>query len=776
MANISVSHARDHAIVLFAGELDWDAAHELVAAINTLVQHYFYATVELVIASPGGDARALESYLGALGKWREKGVRVRTRVQSIAASAAAVMLSTGDERLAEPGACLLYHPVRVARANQVTAAATAEIHSALREIDQRIIAHLVERALATPIDLNAPYAAERSDRAVLERLQAGVGGRNAPARRRRRLAPAIGRAVEKAVRDGDRHALERLYARLLELDAPISAGLAMTLRLIDRVGPCDAEAQRPQGPPGLTVPEWRALYPPTGDVPRQTLTRHTLVLGETGSGKTASCVLPVVAAIARAPAERVGAALVIDPKRELAPALQSLAPQRLHHVRAETLILDVMAGTRWSLEADITGKHWISAARKILFRIASFAPGSPARVLHDHEPGTDNAEFFNREGTSLTEAVLAFILMMTDPCAPDPGRWLGHDPEALEWLQGLVQRANGRPGERPPNIVSLAAWALDGTLMSCPPSGRTVSLPTVADPEPRLEWLFARIANAAREYLRPEPGEGRDLCERILGYWTPMVSVDRQYAGVRAVASVICSEWASPAIARTLYFGCETPPGLPEHGRVDFARLVAPGGPGDLVLFQPARDGRDSLVAIALKALFFEAVLDDPQRSMNAGDLPLVGYIADEFHRFVTSDPTHGEQGFLDTCRSASAFCVLACQSASSIEHALAHGGGTPAQNHAAVSVLLNNTASKLIFRTTDPQTAERLAELSPCLPGLTGVVRVRPPSTLAPGECYAILADGRFERRQLERFGPPAPPSRATASCRWSTDSTGRS
>ena len=34
-------------------------------------------------------------------------------------------------------------------------------------------------------------------------------------------------------------------------------------------------------------------------------------------------------------------------------------------------------------------------------------------------------------------------------------------------------------------------------------------------------------------------------------------------------------------------------------------------------------------------------------------------------------------------------------------------------------------------------------------------VVAVRPPTTLRPGECYASLPDGRFERRQLRQFEP---------------------
>ena len=250
----------------------------------------------------------------------------------------------------------------------------------------------------------------------------------------------------------------------------------------------------------------------------------------------------------------------------------------------------------------------------------------------------------------------------------------------------------------------------------------------------------------------PDPARVAISLQRVLGYWLPLAAIGPQHSGVVASARNACSELAAPALARTLYFGCEPGTGG-ERTSLDFARLVSREGDGRLVLFQPARDGLDHLVAVALKALFFEAVLNDPDRARGGKDLPLVGYVADEFHRFVTSDPVHGEQSFLDTCRSFGAFCMLATQSVSSLEHALAHGGGNPDGNASAVSILWNNCASKLFFRSTDVRTMQRLDELCPFRPGLAAVTRVRPVSTLAPGECYAVLADGRFERRQLDPF-----------------------
>ena len=362
------------------------------------------------------------------------------------------------------------------------------------------------------------------------------------------------------------------------------------------------------------------------------------------------------------------------------------------------------------------------------------------------------------------------MLMVTHPGTPPPEQWLEDDVGAFIWADDLVARARGRPGERGPNALALAAWCLDGPLMSwSPPRRSTVLVSGDGAQSPPVEWLFARVAQAALASVCREPGEGWDLCQRVLGYWSAMVEVDRQFAGVRAVASVICSDFATPSIASTLYLGCEPGDLAAREDSLDFAQLVAADGPGTLVLFQPARDGLDSLIAIALKALFFEAVLDDPDRAGGGANLPLVAYVADEFHRFVTSDPLHGEQSFLDTCRSYSAFCVLACQSVASIEHALAHGGGSPEQNRSAVSVLLSNTATKFYFRTTEPYTAERVGELSPYRPGLAGVVRVRPVSTLAEGEAYIALSDGRFERRQLQPFvgatpGPEKAPARPVA------------
>ena len=746
----SFHHEDDRGVVTFAGELTWDEARAITDAGDTLVDTYFYDDVELVISSSGGHIAPLDHYLEAVRRWQARGVRVRTYAADCAQSAAAVMLALGDVRVAEPNARLLFHSVRFVVEGPVTALRSVELHHDLNRLDARYVTLLVQRVMRDGSCPAPPAEAEASDRIVLERLV----GRDVPSpgnrvRRVRALARALGRRLSRALRAGDPVPLAQIYQALLDMDTAVSPKLARTLRLIDHVGRPAPSRPRAVGSPGITVPEWRTLFSPEGHVARELLLRNLLALGETGSGKTRSFVLPLLFALLRLPPGRFGGAFVVDPKRELAPVLESAAPGRIRLIQPEDLVLDVMAGAGSALESDLEAHRWRSAATRIVLRLISFVPASPAHVLLAHPVTNSNAEFFDREGTDLLITVLAVVLMLTAADAPSPAEWIDDDDEALDWLQALLARARGREGRPGPNVLALVSWALGSALMQSPSDDLDVV---------KGRWLFVRIARCASSVWTS--GEARDIFDRVVHYWTPMVAIDRQFAGVLATARAACEEFAEPLVSRMLYFGCE--PGYPVAractAALDFPRLVSRDGDGDLVLFQPACGGVGSLLAMSLKALFFEAVLTDPDRVAGRTDVPLVAYVADEFHRYVSSDPIHGEQSFLDTCRSHGAFCALACQSVASVEHALACGAGNGVQDRAALEILWTNCASKLVFRSTDPRTVSRVDDLSPYRPGLAGVTRVRPPSTLAPGECYAATADARFERRQLTASVDAAP------------------
>ena len=381
------SHRHGHAVVSFSDELSWASALALVGTIDLVVDAYFYSCVELIVSSPGGVCPALDYVVDALALRRAQGVRFRTRIISQASSAAAVLACLGDERVAEAGARLLFHRSRAINVEQITAHQMSELRTMLTHTDERWLALLAARAMDGAPRVRSDF--EHSDRKVLELLWPALHGApvaKGPPRKLRDLGRAVSGAVERAARACDRDAFVRLYRHLFETEFSISSRVAFALRLIDRVGSDGAPPAVRPGRDALTVPEWRVLFPPHGEVPREALTRHMLVLGETGSGKTTSSILPVVAAMAREPEERLGAALVIDPKRELGPVLERLAAHRLHHVCADTVALNLMAGERWRLDALLRDGRWLSARHPHPRRFGLVRAVKPragaARALH----------------------------------------------------------------------------------------------------------------------------------------------------------------------------------------------------------------------------------------------------------------------------------------------------------------------------------------------------------------------------------------------------------
>ena len=75
-----------------------------------------------------------------------------------------------------------------------------------------------------------------------------------------RQRPVLERAVRRAIRETDRAALAEIYRELCRSEIPISPAVARILRLIDHVGTPQAQIARAPGTPGLTIPQWAALY------------------------------------------------------------------------------------------------------------------------------------------------------------------------------------------------------------------------------------------------------------------------------------------------------------------------------------------------------------------------------------------------------------------------------------------------------------------------------------------------------------------------------------
>ena len=662
------------------------------------------------------------------------------------------------------------------------------------------------------------------------------------------------------------------------MDRHISAGLALELGLIDAISSESAPETGEARTGHVRIPEWAPLFDPDGRVSRPTLCRHTLALGETGSGKTVSGILPVIGSIMAAENRMVGCTLVIDPKHEIRQSIGQLAHPGIavHDIDVECarlaqtvlaltllilsnrrrifgdneepgLIQGASPGTRALLtgfgrEAGLLNENrdivaLVRRARESLREIRDV--WGEAKEQQDREDqAAEEAKSHRRWDRSRDRDEVATL---------PQGRFLVQDcllvPDALAAaMKAEAKQEQDTAGEQSStsaavlfdqwkaaatSILENFAEAVRDTSLyrtskrfreACDQEFKTSAghmvyerlldeaLPTIEQaalhplkdesirPAPNIMALAHTVlqsyfkasrrdsdkkkGTAGRSSTDDMPvmsligilrdslhgGQAEAVYQLIEHTWNPMARAEYQgqYVGVYGYARTCFTDFADKTPAWTLYFGCEPYyRSVMAHGRadflpIDFSRDVDETDPARrcVYVFQPRLDQNEAIVAKALKAAFFEAVLANRRRRQDGQSMPLVGYVADEFHRFITSDRNHGEQSFLDTCRSFGAFCVLACQSIASMEHALAGTDNNETLNRAAVSILLNNTGNKLFFRSTDRALFERVDQLCPGGGALGKVTHVRPLSTLQPGECYASLSDGRFERRQLLPFG----------------------
>ncbi len=129
-----------------------------------------------------------------------------------------------------------------------------------------------------------------------------------------------------------------------------------------------------------------------------------------------------------------------------------------------------------------------------------------------------------------------------------------------------------------------------------------------------------------------------------------------------------------------------------------------------------------------------------------------IAYVADEFHRYITSDEESGEHNFLDRCRSYRACCLLATQSFEALiqkaNYSMPNNDG-----ERLVNTILNNVGNKVFFRTSCIKTKSILKELLPhsSRGNQKHILDVRPLTGLSVGECYCITALASWGRHQID-------------------------
>ena len=882
---INVEHKQTHVIVTFTGNVTESSIIELVGAIDRLKSDYFYRRIELRIASPGGDVVALDYFIDALSNWKRQALTVITRALTTCSSAAAIMLSLGDRREASPSSILLYHYSRmsVEHRGPMTSDSAEEVSRRLKNVDDRMRTRLVDRVVARGASGDPGGADELKDidKTALREIRIAWSAEPGERMSDEDDETWLETWLEKTRCTLDEKKLRSrwswLYDVLLDEDKPVSAALAVRLGLVDQlVEPATQEWNAPVMDSisrWFEIPEWKAAYP-GGKVDERYLKRHTLVLGETGSGKTRSAILPILAAAYRSP--RVGVGLVIDPKHELDEVIQRWSSgkgedrdKRLVRMAAGEFAIDLMSSSQWSIKEMLDGEEYWSAAQHILRRIATITDSNPARILLG-QPPTGPDSYWSQEGTVFASTVLAMaldLLMHPEVYARNDddqeerdrifteaaGRMYtigfriglyGHGRKARFYeaaerameeanrpdslyapmieeteqsglsegekerrrqyrrgraIMGLIEHVknSGLLAQEKKTLSSIEAkWTIGeetesefettirriGEMLSDPPEDDAPNVFAVAsmiceDLLPMVEAdEYSEEIGTSGGGSRRTPlhafaammqgragGEFAHIGKQIKKFADMRESADKQYAGVHGTGVTIWQEAASKEIRNTLYFGCEQVNRNKAAGEelqfLEFTRDVErrmtdlEQKPGVFYIYQPDLHGLDNLIAKACKVLFFESVLGSEERARNGGEMPLAAYIADEFQRFITADRVHGEQSFLDVCRSFGAFTVIACQSIASLHYALSSFERDTDKRRSAIDIICNNTATKIFFRTTDQDTSQRLGTICPATVSGVLVTNVRPLSTLGVGECYASFPDGRFERIQLEEF-----------------------
>ena len=414
--------------VTFNDEVSSQSIIELVKQISALRDEEFYHEIELEIESPGGDVNALNYFLDAREEWKRRGVTLTTKALTMCASAGAIMLSLGDVRKATPSSQLTYHYARLhlREASLLTRAAALAAAASLDRIDRDLLRPIVERAADDETTRHATELDESlddSDNEMLRRMARRLTGEEHEGTERDWIQDWIRTTDSEECEVERRRRWTDLYDALFAEERQVSSRLAIALRLIDVVeSPGAVREESPadgENGPTIRIKEWKSAFPPCGNMPVEYLKRHTLILGETGSGKTASGILPMLRAVSRP--GQVGAVLVIDPKREIGESIRTWANAghvRLIEIDSRRVLLDLMGADQWSIREMIDQRRYWSAAEHVLKRIAGLSTSTPAKTLLGM-PGNVRDPMWEMEATKYATAILAVAIEWTSRSQDD---------------------------------------------------------------------------------------------------------------------------------------------------------------------------------------------------------------------------------------------------------------------------------------------------------------------------------------------------------------------
>lgn len=147
--NVNPDYRINPGRAVYLGEaITGDLMARLTPTIVAL-HHQSRAPICVFIDSPGGDVYAasnLRELLAAPSQDGQPACRIITVVTTLAASAAADILSFGDYAIAYPGAIVWFHGVRQTNQQPMTAEAALRVNRALRQDNDRYASELASRS------------------------------------------------------------------------------------------------------------------------------------------------------------------------------------------------------------------------------------------------------------------------------------------------------------------------------------------------------------------------------------------------------------------------------------------------------------------------------------------------------------------------------------------------------------------------------------------------------------------------------------------------------
>lgn len=420
---------------------------------------------------------------------------------------------------------------------------------------------------------------------------------------------------------------------------------------------------------------------------------HMLSIGGSGSGKTASNVLPMMRAMLRyslptASGPKQTSMLIVDPKKELLDTVRQELSRagELHRLHVLGVDDELPPVSFFDLDCSLSCREKLDRLNTLL----------GTEMLANGDQG-----YWQRAGL---EVVLKFMELELAYRKATALNLVGHLPVASKMAAETNQNFWS-------SLIRVYRLSMSGGRRNF--RKLTEGLESMLEPLGLKHHPDAQVMHA---FLDPE--------DQMM-----------QWVYRTQAAEPMLSLLGDKSISHIVDFD---PFPTNEQTMLDLHELMDSGA---VVVLQPEPRQASDLAARAIKAKWYEAVTSrtDMERP--------VGIVCDEFQRFITHDSVSGDANFLDTARAYRVNCVFATQSVGALEHAL----GSDAQARAAVTAILCNTPSKWFFASKDRATVDELRNLIPKSPSGGHVIDLRPPAQLQPGEAYWSLADGRWGRGRAQ-------------------------